>query len=41
MWGKLQLHIRVGLILALICGMLVRRRGIRIAAPVTSVTGAP
>ena len=31
MWGKLQLHIRAGVIPALMYGMLVRRRGIRIA----------
>ena len=40
MWGKLQLQIRAGLIPALMRGMLVRRRGIRIAEPVTSVTGS-
>ena len=31
MGEKLQLQIRAGVIPALICGMLVRRRGIRIA----------
>ena len=40
MGEKLQLYIRAGVIPALMRGMLVRHRGIRIAAPVTSVTGA-
>ena len=31
MWGRLQLYIRAGVIPVLICGMLVRHRGIRIA----------
>ena len=31
MWEKLQLYIRAGVIPALISGMLVRHRGIRIA----------
>ena len=31
MGEKLQLYIRAGIIPALICGMLVRHRGIRIA----------
>ena len=40
MGEKLQLYIRAGVIPALISGMLVRHRGIRIATPVTSVTGS-